>query len=148
MVLDIRLAQELLALRNRLRDALEQAEARALGGSGWPGPHALEPAVDVWETAEEVVVEVELPGARVADITLRLDGQVLLVAGHLPSEVEENARYLRMERPRGAFSRHIPLPVDVAGEPRATLRGGVLRVSLPRAEAPRHRRIPVQQEGP
>lgn len=148
MVLDIRLVQDLLALRNRLREAVELAEPLPSTSSVWPGPHALHPAVDVWETAEEVVVEVELPGARVADITLRLEGQALLVAGQLPKEADEDARYLRMERTRGRFSRHIPLPVDIVGEPRATLRSGVLRVLLPRAEAPQRRRIPVHQEGP
>jgi len=148
MALDIRLVQELLALRNRLRDALEHGESSHPAAGLWPEGAGLEPAVDVWESAEELVVEVELPGARPGDISLRLDDRVLIVTGVLPTAAGEDARYLRMERPRGAFSRHVPLPGEVIGEPRAILRNGVLRVHLPKAAASQRRTIPVHQEGP
>ncbi len=147
MALDLRLVQELLALRNRLRDALERGEP-SLDVRLWPEAAVLEPAVDVWENADEIVVEIELPGARPADISLRLDNAELIVTGLLPTAAGEDARYLRMERPRGAFSRRIPLPVEVTGQPRATLRGGVLRVRMPKAAAACRRTIPVYQEGP
>lgn len=147
MALDIRLVQELLALRNRLREAVDRAEPPSPGAGMWPEAAGLEPAVDVWESAEEIVVEIELPGARATDIALRLENHELIVTGVLPSEINEDARYLRMERPRGAFARHIPLPVEVAGEPRATLRGGVLRVHMPKAAATQRRTIPVLPEG-
>lgn len=148
MALDSRFVQGLLALRSHLREALERAESPAPGVGLWPEAAGLEPAVDVWESAEEVVVEIELPGARAADISLRLDDHDLVVSGLLPSEASEDARYLRMERPRGAFSRQIPLPVEVTGEPRAILRSGILRVHMPKAAATQRRTIPVHQEGP
>ncbi len=148
MALDIRLVQELLALRNRLREAVDRAESPSTGTGLWPEATGLEPAVDVWESAGEVVVEIELPGARSADISLRLDDHELIVTGRRPAGAGEDARYLRMERPRGAFSRHIPLPVEVTGKPRASLRSGVLRVHMPKAAASQRRTIPVHQEGP
>lgn len=146
MALDTRLVQELLTLRSRLREALERADA---GGAGvWPEGGELEPAVDVWESAEDVVVEIEVPGARVSDISLRLEGNALVVSGRLPADGEEGGRYLRMERPRGAFSRHLPLPVAVSGDPRARLRNGVLRVTIPKSATVARRTIPVLEEGP
>lgn len=148
MFFDARLVQELLALRSRLREVIERAQSTPAGADPWPEPGRLEPAVDVWESATEILVEVELPGARPADVNLRLEGNELVVAGLLPSETDEGARYLRMERPRGAFSRHIPIPVEVAGDPRATLRSGVLRVRIPKAAAPARRTIAVTKEGP
>jgi len=148
MALDIRLVQELLALRNRLREALEGSDSPLPMGGLWPEGAGLEPAVDVWESAEELVVEVELPGARPGDISLRLADHILIVTGVLPTPAGEDARYLRMERPRGAFARHVPLPVEVTGESRAILRSGVLRVHLPKATASQRRPIPVQEEGP
>lgn len=145
MPLDLHLVQELLALRNRLREVVERAEPSPTGL--WPAAGALEPAADVWESTDEVVVEIELPGARSADISLRLDDDELVVSGRLPTGAGEDARYLRMERPRGAFSRRIPLPVEVTGTPRARLRGGVLSVHMAKAAASRRRTIPVHQEG-
>ena len=146
MALDMRLVQELLALRSRLREVMKRAEAGEAGV--WPEGGELEPAADVWESANEVTVEIDVPGARVSDISLRLEHNVLVVKGLLPPEGEEGGRYLRMERPRGAFSRHFPMPMPVGGQPRARLHNGVLRVTIPKADTSQRRTIPVLQEGP
>ncbi len=137
--LDWRAVRELMALGARLREAAERA---LLPASPVPlgAPAAFEPPVNVWESEDEVTVEAELPGARSKDVDLRLEGETLIVAGELPPESGAAAgAYLRVERPRGRFYRAVVLPAEVSGETAATLRGGVLRVTLPKAGRSRRR---------
>ncbi len=140
--LDWRSVRELMALAERLREATERALLPAspvlLGR-----PSAFEPPVDVWESDREVIVEAELPGVCVEEIDLRLDGDTLVLSGEIPESADVSGAYLRIERPRGRFHRGVRLPADVAGEPHATLRGGVLRVRLPKTGRAR-RRVTVE----
>ena len=143
--LDWRSVRELMALAERLREATERAllpaSPVALGQAA-----ALEPPVDVWESDTEVIVEAELPGVKVDDIDLRLDGGALILSGELPESTDGCGAYLRIERPRGRFHRMVRLPTDVSDEPRATLRGGVLKVRIPKAGRSR-RRVAVEGVG-
>jgi len=142
--LDWRSVRELMALAERLREATERV---LLPGSpvriGQPA--AFEPPVDVWESEGEVIVEAELPGVSVDEIDLRLDAGALVVSGELPEPPETSGAYLRIERPRGRFHRSVRLPAGVTGAPRATLRGGVLTVRLPKSGKSR-RRVDVKGE--
>ncbi len=131
--LDWRVLRELLELRARFRDMLERALLRSSPGLPAASP-SFEPPGDVWESEGEVVVEVELPGARAGDVEVRLEGSELLISGDLTREPAEGGQFLRVERSRGPFHRRVPLPADVGGEPRATLHAGVLEVRLQRAE--------------
>ena len=144
--LDWRAVRELMALGARLREAAERALLPASSVSVG-APAAFEPPVNVWEAEGEVTVEAELPGARSKDIDLRLEGENLVVAGELPPEkTAAPGTYLRVERPRGRFYRVVALPAEVSGETTATLRGGVLRVTLPKA-GPSRRRVAIAREG-
>ncbi len=142
--LDWRAVRELMALAERLREATERA---LLPPSAVPlgPPAAFEPAVDVWEGDREIFVEAELPGVSPADVDLRLEGETLVLSGHVAEPGESAGTYLRIERPRGRFHRAVRLPETVAGEPEATLRGGVLEVRIPKA-GPARRRVPVAGE--
>ena len=143
--LDWRAVRELMALAERLREATERA---LLPPSAVPlgQPAAFEPAIDVWESETEIIVEAELPGVSPADVDLRLEGGALVLSGHVAETGENPGAYLRIERPRGRFHRAVKLPESVSGEPQATLRGGVLEVRLPKT-APARRRVPVAREG-
>ncbi len=143
--LDWRAVRELMALAERLREATERA---LLPPSAVPlgQPAAFEPAVDVWESEGEIIVEAELPGVDPSDVDLRLENDALVVSGHVAEVGDAPGAYLRIERPRGRFHRAVRLPETVAGEPRATLRGGVLEVRLPKT-GPARRRVPIAREG-
>jgi HSP20 family protein len=138
---DWQVLRELMELRTRFTSVLERVMMA-------PPPNlssvssAFEPAVDVWETDTQLVVEVELPGARSDEVEVRLERQQLIVTGQLPAAPGVEGRHLCVERPRGRFHRAIPLPADVAGEPAATLSAGVLEVRLSRSGG-RRRRIAV-----
>jgi HSP20 family protein len=143
--LDWRVVRELMAVGERLREVVERALLPS-SPVAVTQPAAFEPPIDVWETDTELIVEAELPGSRSDDIGLRLESNSLVLSGELPDVAEPRGAYLRVERPRGRFHRTVTLPVDVAGEPRATLRGGVLQVRLPKARRAHHR-VEIVGEG-
>jgi HSP20 family protein len=144
--LDWRAVRELMTLGARLREAAERALLPASPVS-IVVPTAFEPPVNVWESDREVTVEAELPGVRSKDIDLRLEGESLVLAGELPLEDgTPPGAYLRLERPRGKFYRVVSLPAEVSGTTSATLRQGVLRVTLPKAGRSR-RRVAIAREG-
>lgn len=92
------------------------------------------PAVNLWANENEAVVTAELPGVERADLTLTVVEQTLLMEGERKAtEGIEEATVLREERSSVRFSRRIRLPYEVAHDAvSATLKNGVLRVTLPR----------------
>ena len=88
------------------------------------------PPMDMYETAGEVVVEFDLPGFRLEDITLALRGTSLLLEARRPREqVGTSSRFVCLERGFGRFrhSVHIPCCIDQQ-RVQAEYRKGVLRV--------------------
>lgn len=103
--------------------------------------------VDVYRTENEIVVECDVPGARVEDLGIEVRGGWLVLEGERRSP-EKVARAYRLERRRGSFARRIELPPDVDTDGiEATMKTGVLRISLPLRSAGQRRRVAVQSEG-
>lgn len=94
-------------------------------------------AGECWETAQSVIVRVELPGMRKEDIDISIDRGRLQIRGEKRSSGEEEARrYYFMERAFGRFERSIPLPTNIdAARAEVTYQGGVMTVILPKTEA-------------
>jgi HSP20 family protein len=103
------------------------------------------PAVDMYETKEDLVVKAELPGVSEKDIHLSVNGDMLSLKGERRWEHETTHEGVyRMERWYGKFERTLPLPFPVeAGKVKANYREGVLTVSLPKAEQIRPRDIKI-----
>ena len=137
--------RELLALRARFNEFFEKALLPSSSPAAVAPGGSHEPQADVWEDGSRLVVEVELPGVAHADLDVRLEGDDLVVGGQSAADAPPGCSYLRIERPRGRFGRRIELPVAVTGSPRATLKNGVLTVTL--EPVARARRIPVLHEG-
>ena len=104
------------------------------------------PAVDMYETKDELVVTAELPGMSDKDIKLSIDGDVLSLRGERvqAQEVKPEGSY-RGERWYGKFERSMPLPFPVqADKVKATYRDGVLTVTMPKVEEIKPKEIPIQ----
>jgi HSP20 family protein len=113
---------DLVALHERLN---------RLGSADAPG---WSPAVDVYETPDRFVISAELPGLNRDDLTIEMQQDTLVLRGSRPHVERAEARFHRIERGHGAFSRAFRLsaPVDVSAIA-ADFRDGVLTVVVPKA---------------
>lgn len=135
---------ELSAMKERMDRLFEETLDR-------PGVPAQEaglwtPAVDIYETGEEIVVKAELPGVEKDQIDVEARDGVLTLRGERKVErdvKEEN--YHRVERSYGAFRRSFSLPSSVDPDGiRATLRDGILEVRLAKRAEVRPKKVPVK----
>ena len=136
-----------------LRDVMDQLFENALvgfgpsggnqGRSGWYVP------VDVTETDDSFVVEASLPGLNPDDLNITVQENVLTIAGEAGGENEKKEqRYHLRERRWGSFSRSITLPTVVnASDVQAEYTNGVLRLTLPKAEEAKPKRIQIKAGG-
>jgi len=109
-------------------------------------PSAWSPAIDVFETAEEFLIYVELPGVDPASIDLSVTGNVLSLRGVKSAAALPEGHGPVRERRFGAFHRQVALTNEVNFEAvQAEARHGVLQVRLPKQAAAKPRTIPVQQ---
>jgi HSP20 family protein len=103
------------------------------------------PAVDIYETPNELVVKADLPDVNEKDIDVRVENNLLTIRGERKFEksVSEES-YLRVERTYGAFSRSFSLPNTVNAEAiGAEYKNGVLTVNLPKREESKPRQVKV-----
>ena len=103
------------------------------------------PALDLYQSNDNVVAVVELPGMRKEDIEISLHDGTLTVSGERKLESTSNGEKAeRSERYVGRFRRSIALPTRVdAGKVSATYRDGILTVTLPKAEEVKPKQIQV-----
>ena len=126
----------------RLRNGVEQLFEGIMDNAPF-GRRAF-PALNVWEDDTQLFVEAEVPGLKLDDLELLVEGDELTVKGSRKDLDDEGASFHRRERGTGNFSRIVRLPVEVdADKVQATLRDGILTVTLPKAQAVLPRKIEV-----
>ena len=110
---------------------------------------AWSPSVDIYENKDQIVLEAELPGMNREDFDLTVENNVITLRGERRFEKKEDTdNYHRVERAYGSFTRSFTLPNTVTGEgASADYRNGVLRVTLPKREETKARRIEIKDEG-
>lgn len=106
---------------------------------------AWAPAVDVFETENELVLKADAPQIDEKDLDIRIENNMLTIRGErkFDKTVSED-NYLRAERAYGSFSRSFALPntVDTSAI-EADYRDGVLTVRLPKREESKPKQIKV-----
>lgn len=113
---------------NRLFDSKSLQNGASSTLSAWA------PAVDVYETANELVIKADLPGTTAKDLDVRVENNMLTIGGERKSGQEVKGEdYLRMERSYGSFHRTFSLPNTVDSQAVQTqYADGVLTVTLPK----------------
>jgi HSP20 family protein len=103
------------------------------------------PALDIWETDDEVVYALDLPGIPEDKISVELDDSALTITGEREQTTEESKdRFYRFERRHGTFSRTFGVPQGVTEKDvRAEYKDGVLEVHVKKPEQPKPKRIQV-----
>jgi HSP20 family protein len=103
------------------------------------------PAADILETANEIVVQLDLPGHKAEDIQIKVENDILSVQSERKLDGGRQAEtYHRSERSYGKFLRTFALPATVdSGRTVASYEAGVLQITLPKREDARPRTIQV-----
>lgn len=103
------------------------------------------PSMNLWEDAEHIYAEAELPGFAKDEIEIHVKDDELTLRGKRKVVERPGATLLRQERGAVEFERTIALPVTVESEAvEATLRDGVLTITMPKTKAARTRKIEVR----
>ena len=104
------------------------------------------PAVDVFETEDELVLKADVPEVELKDIDVRVENQTLTLSGERKFEKDETSKgYHRIERGYGQFTRSFTLPSTVDTEKvEAGYHNGVLTVKLPKKAAAKPRQVKIE----
>jgi HSP20 family protein len=109
------------------------------------GEEAWLPAVDIREDEDQFVFTAELPGLTREEVDITIEEKVLTISGERKFESkEDNKNYHRIERSYGSFSRSFSLPHDIDQDGvTAAFENGLLKITLPKSEATKPRRIEI-----
>ena len=135
-------ACEMMTLREAMDRLFDDAFTRPLSVAGaWSVP-----AIDMYQTDEEIVVKAALPGLKADEVQINITGDTLTLKGEVKQEEEkkEKAWHIREQR-YGTFERSVLLPNDViADKAKAEFENGVLTITLPKAEEVKPKTITVK----
>lgn len=103
------------------------------------------PPVDIRETSDGFVFQMEVPGMKPEDLDVELHDGVLSIRGSRNEEQrEEDKGYVRVERRRGSFARQFRVPTASKAEAlTAKVNDGVLTIEVPKADAPEARKVTI-----
>ena len=140
----------LIRFREPFREiaALQNEMSRLMGGffdTDGRTNQAWVPAVDVWETEDEVVYAFDLPGIPEDKISVELDEGALTITGERErAEEESQDRFYRFERRYGTFTRTFGVPQGVSeSDVHAEYKNGVLEVHVKKPQQPKPKRIQI-----
>ena len=135
-------AREMMSLRDAMDRLFDDAFTRPLSlRDAWSVP-----AIDMFQTDDEIVVKAALPGIKADEVQINVTGEVLTLKGEVKQnqEMEEKAWHIREQR-FGSFERSIALPTDVvADKAKADFENGILTITLPKAEDVKPKTITVK----
>jgi HSP20 family molecular chaperone IbpA len=126
---------------------MQVSEKREVAGTAEdtrPG-QVFTPAVDIFETDDAITVLADMPGVAVDDLTIDLRENVLTLTGSVTDLENEDRTALLQEYETGSYYRQFRVSnaIDQA-KIDASMKDGVLRLVLPKAEASRPRKIEVK----
>ena len=134
--------REMISLREAMDRLFDDAFTRPLSISGV----SASPAIDMYQTDDNVVVKAALPGLNSDDVDITVTGETLTLRGEYRQETEQkDANYHIREHRSGSFQRAILLPTDVqANKARADFENGILTITIPIAEEVKPKSITIK----
>ena len=102
------------------------------------------PRTNLYENGDNFEIYAEVPGIGKDDLNIKIQGNYLEITGMRNSDAPEGYKTHKIERGMGAFSRTFTLPADVdSAKVEATLKDGILYLTLPKSEAAKPKKITV-----
>jgi len=135
-------ARDFMTLREAMDHLFDDAFTRPLSiRDGWSVP-----AIDMYQTDEELVVKASIPGYKAENVQISVTGDVLTLRGEVKQEDEKNEKAWHIREQRwGSFERSVALPTQVvADKAKAEFENGILIVTLPKAEEVKPKTITVK----
>jgi len=131
------------------RVADRQGANEARDWTNWPSLYdqlGCGPWMDLYETDDDVVIQVALPGVDPDAIDVSVTDQTVSIQGEMkPEDEDQDRRYVHRERRFGRFHRTVALPSNVEGsKAEATYERGILTLTIPKEEKVRPRRIAIK----
>ena len=138
--------QDLLSVQQEMNQLFDRIFGRTEPAAR-PAGQAWAPPLDIAEHEDAYVVTVELPGVKPEELDVSLENGMLTIQGERRFEGESSGRtWHRVERRYGAFRRSVSLPAQVqADKIEAAFDSGLLRITVPKAEEARPRKIQVRK---
>ncbi|MBI5600536.1 MAG: Hsp20/alpha crystallin family protein [Gemmatimonadetes bacterium] len=145
MVRTTKFAAPVFGLRREIdklfEDTFGNVAAPLLSSNGWL------PAVDVKETSDALLFDLEMPGVAEDRLEITCEGGVLAISGEKSAVKKEGdeGKWHIVERTFGSFRRSFQLPTNVHEDKiEATLTNGVLHLRVPKMELPKPKKIEVK----
>ena len=135
-------AREMMTLREAMSHLFDDAYTRPLTlRDGWSVP-----AVDMYQTDDEVVVKASIPGFKAEDVQINVTGDILTLRGEVKQEDEKKDKAWHIREQRwGSFERSVAMPTEViADKAKAEFENGILTITLPKAEEVKPKTITVK----
>jgi len=129
-----------------LREAMDRLFEDAFTHPFAPISGLQMPAIDLYQTDEEVVVRATLPGIKAEEVKISLTGDMLTIKGELKEKEELKEKAFHIHESRfGSFERTLSLPVTViADKAKADFEDGILTITLPKAEEVKPKAITIK----
>ena len=116
-----------------------------LAGQSIPAKAGVFPLINLTENKDNYYVRAELPGIKADELNIEAEGNKISISGErkIPPE-NEKAKYHRIEREAGKFSRIISLQTDIDSEKiDASIKDGILKLTIPKSEKAKPKQIAV-----
>ena len=137
-------AREMMTLREAMDRLFDDAFTRPLSiRDGWSMPT---PAIDMYQTENDVLIKASVPGMKAEEVQINLTGDVLTLKGEVKHEEErkEKAWHIREQR-FGSFERSVALPTAVkTDKAEAVFENGILTITLPKADEVKPKTINIK----
>lgn len=136
--------RDLVTTQDRLNRLFNETMGRYFGDEG-VRTGAWLPAVDIFETEQNIVLKAELPGIDPKEVEATVHEGTLYLKGERKYEKEVNEEsYHHVERAYGSFARSFELPASVdADKVQAEFKDGVLTLTMPKKEEAKAKKIKI-----
>jgi HSP20 family protein len=136
--------REMMTLREAMDRLFDDAFTRPFSvRDGWS---MASPAIDMYQTDNDVVVKASIPGIKAEEVQINITGEILTLKGEIKQEEERNDRAWHIREQRfGSFERSVVLPTDVkSDQAEAVFENGILTITLPKADEVKPKTINIK----